>query len=168
MRSLRLRYTQPRGTHCYLLRQTPRLSQRLTPATSIVADARGDSSRKVNPTLVVDYECESDEMADSGRLEQSPGRHRATDYEPSTEKVQSNRRVTSLFKSGDKDKPPSPVQSPKPPSAFISVRDGDDDVSNRGKVLVAHLLQWVSLRGVLRDYSSQKILFSHCDQTIWV
>ena len=50
---------------------------------------------------MVDYECESDEMADSGRLEQSRDCHRATDYEPSTEKVQSNRRVSSLFGSDD-------------------------------------------------------------------
>ena len=53
-----------------------------SPATLIVADARGDSPCEVDPYLVVDYECESDEMADSGRLEQSPDRHRATDYEP--------------------------------------------------------------------------------------
>ena len=74
-----------------------------SPATPAVADARGDSPRKVDLFLVVDYECESDEMTESGRLEQSPDRHRATDYESSTEKVQSNRRVTSLFDSSDED-----------------------------------------------------------------
>ena len=57
-----------------------------SPATPVVASARGDSSREVDPFLVVDYECESDEMADSGRLEQSPDCHRVTDYEFSNDK----------------------------------------------------------------------------------
>ena len=67
---------------------------------AIVADARGYSPREADSSLVVDYECES---ADSGRLEQSPDRHRATDSEPLTEKVQSNRRVTSLFGSSNEN-----------------------------------------------------------------
>ena len=100
---------------------------------SLIAGALGGSPREVDPSLVVDYECESDEMADSGRLEQSSDRHRATDREPLTEKVQSNRRFSSLFGSDDVDDPPSPVQSPKPSSALISVRDGDDGESHRGE-----------------------------------
>ena len=47
----------------------------------------------------------------SGKLEQSPDRHRAADYEPSTEKVQSNRRKISVFGSSDEDEPPSPIKS---------------------------------------------------------
>ena len=47
-------------------------------------------------------------MADSEILEQSP-RHRATDYETSTEKVPSNKRVSSLFRSSDEDEPPSTI-----------------------------------------------------------
>ena len=77
-------------------------------------DACGDSPREVDISLVVDYECESDEMADSGRLEQSPGCHRATDYEPSTEKVQSNTRIISLFGSSDEEEPQSPIKSQNP------------------------------------------------------
>ena len=72
-------------------------------------------------------------MADLGRLEQSPDCHRATDYEPSSEKVQSNRRVTSLFGSSNEDEPPSPIKSPNPSSALIYVRDGDDGGSRRSK-----------------------------------
>ena len=41
-------------------------------ATLDVAGARGDAPREVDPSLVVDYECESDEMADSQRRELSP------------------------------------------------------------------------------------------------
>ena len=41
-----------------------------SPATPILAGARGESPRKDDPSLAVDYECESDEMGDSGRLEQ--------------------------------------------------------------------------------------------------
>ena len=104
-----------------------------SPATPIFAGTRSGSPREVDPSLVVDYECESDEMADSGRLEQSPDRHRATDYASLTEKVQSHRRVSRLFGSDDEDDPPSPVQSRKPSSAFIFVRDGDDGVSHRSK-----------------------------------
>ena len=55
-----------------------------SPATPNLAGARGESPRD-NPSLAVDYECESDEMADSGRLEQSPDPRRAADYEPSNE-----------------------------------------------------------------------------------
>ena len=72
-------------------------------------------------------------MANSGRLEQSPDCHRATDYEPSTEKAQWNRRGRSLFGSSDEDEPPSPIKSPKTSSALIYVRDGDDGVSHRDK-----------------------------------
>ena len=39
-----------------------------SPALPIVAGTRGDSPRKVDPSFVVDYECESDKMADSRRL----------------------------------------------------------------------------------------------------
>ena len=38
-------------------------------ATPVVARARGDTPREVDPSLVVDYKCESDETADSQRLE---------------------------------------------------------------------------------------------------
>ena len=62
-------------------------------ATPVFANARGDSPREVDPSLVVDYECEPDEMADSGRLEQSPDRRQAADYEPLSKRVQSDRRV---------------------------------------------------------------------------
>ena len=41
-----------------------------TRTTLDVASAHGDSRRKYDPSLEVDYECESDEMADSGRMEQ--------------------------------------------------------------------------------------------------
>ena len=41
-------------------------------ATPVVAGARGDTPREVDPSLMVDFECESDEMADSQRLELSP------------------------------------------------------------------------------------------------
>ena len=46
---------------------------------------------------MVDYECESDKMADSGRLEQSSDRRQAADYEPLSRRVQSDRRVSRLF-----------------------------------------------------------------------
>ena len=50
-----------------------------------------------------------------------------------TERVQSDRRVRRLFGSDKEDKPPSPILSSKPSSTLISVRDGDDGVSHRGK-----------------------------------
>ena len=50
-----------------------------------------------------------------------------------TERVQSNRRVSSLFDSDDEVSPLSPINSPKPSSALIFVRDGEDSVSHRGK-----------------------------------
>ena len=50
-----------------------------------------------------------------------------------TERVQSYRRVSSLFSSDDEDDPPSLVQSPKPSSALIYVREENDGVSHRGK-----------------------------------
>ena len=37
-------------------------------ATLVNVGARGDTPREVDPSLVVDYECESDEMVDSQRL----------------------------------------------------------------------------------------------------
>ena len=55
-------------------------------ATLDVAGARGDTPREVDPSLVVDYECDSDEMAGSHRLQLSP----------LTKKAQSNRREASL------------------------------------------------------------------------
>ena len=58
-------------------------------ATSDLAGARGDSPHEDDPSLAVDYECESDEMADSGRLEQSPDCLQAADYEPSNERAHS-------------------------------------------------------------------------------
>ena len=85
-----------------------------TRTTLGVASARGDSPREYDPSLEVDYECESDEMADSGRMEQSPDTRQAADYEPLTVRVQPDRRVSSLFGSDDEDKPSSPLLSPKP------------------------------------------------------
>ena len=35
-------------------------------ATPFVASSRGESPREDEPSLAVDYECEPDEMADSG------------------------------------------------------------------------------------------------------
>ena len=48
------------------------VAQTTPSAASNVADARGDTPREDDPSLAVDYECESDDMADSARLEQSP------------------------------------------------------------------------------------------------
>ena len=71
---------------------------------------------------MVDYECESDEMADSLRLERSP----------LTKPAHTNRRETSLFIFGE-DTPPTPVISPMPSLAQSSVRGKHDDVSHRGR-----------------------------------
>ena len=57
-----------------------------SPPTPIVAGARGDSPREVDPSLKVDYECDSDERAESLGLVKLP-ECRATDYEPSKPKV---------------------------------------------------------------------------------
>ena len=44
------------------------VAQTTPSAASNVADARGDTPREDDPSLAVDYECESDDMADSGDL----------------------------------------------------------------------------------------------------
>ena len=67
-------------------------------ATPVVAGARGDTPREVDPSLVVDYEGESDEMADSQRLELSPLSQKKLD----------RRRELSLSIFGE-DTPPTPV-----------------------------------------------------------
>ena len=59
------------------------VAQTTPSAASDVADACGDTPRENDPSLAVDYVCESDDMADSGRLEQSPDHLKAADYEPS-------------------------------------------------------------------------------------
>ena len=67
-----------------------------SPATLNGAGARGDTPRECDPSLEVDYECESDEMVDSGRTEQSPDHRQAADNEPSNEKAHSSRRAGSI------------------------------------------------------------------------
>ena len=108
-----------------------------TRTTLGVASARGDSPREYDPSLEVDYECESDEMADSGRMEQSPDTRQAADYEPSNETAHSDRRVNSLFGSDDEDDPSSPVRSfvrsPIRSPARVSVQGDDGGVSHRKK-----------------------------------
>ena len=104
-----------------------------TRTTLGVASARGDSPREYDPSLEVDYECESDELADSGRMEQSPDIRQAADYEPSNERAHSDRRVNSLFGSDDEDDPSSPVRSPIRSPARVSVQGDDDGVSHRKK-----------------------------------
>ena len=108
-----------------------------TRTTLGVASARGDSPREYDPSLEVDYECESDEMADSGRLEQSPDTRQAADYEPSNETAHFDRRVNSLFGSDDEDDPSSPVRSfvrsPIRSPARVSVQGDDGGVSHRKK-----------------------------------
>ena len=69
VRSFRLRVAQPRGTHYYLAADTSSVAASYSLATRVVADARGDSPREVDPSLVVESECELDEMADSRKLE---------------------------------------------------------------------------------------------------
>ena len=64
-------------------------------ATPVVAGARGDTPHEVDPSLGVDYECESDEMAGSQRLELSP----------LSQKTLTNRRDRSLSIIGE-DTPP--------------------------------------------------------------
>ena len=102
-------------------------------AASDVADARGDTPREDDLSLAVDYECESDDMADSRRLEQSPDYLQAADYEPINERTHSVVHATdmyrSMFGSDDEDDPSTPEPSP----ASISVRSDDDGVSYRGK-----------------------------------
>ena len=56
-------------------------------ATPNVAGARGESPRESDSSLEVDYECKSDEMADLGRVEQSPDRRQAADYETLNERA---------------------------------------------------------------------------------
>ena len=71
---------------------------------------------------MVDYECESDEMADSQRLELSPLSQKKLD----------RRRELSLSIFGE-DAPPTPVISPMPSPAQSPVRGKHDEVSHRGK-----------------------------------
>ena len=89
------------------------VAQTTPSAASNVADTRGDTPREDDPSLAVDYECESDNMADSGRLEQSPDCSQAADYEPSNERAHSVIHATdiyrSMFGSNDEDDPPTPV-----------------------------------------------------------
>ena len=91
-------------------------------ATLVVAGTRGDAPREVDPSLVVDYECESDEMADSQRRELSPLSQKKAD----------RRRELSLSILGE-DSPPTPVISRMPSPAQSPVRGKHDDVSHRGK-----------------------------------
>ena len=93
-----------------------------TSATPVVAGARGDTPREVDPSLMVDYECESDETAGSQRRELSPLSQKKVD----------RRREISLSIFGE-DTPPTPVISPMPSPAQSPVRDKHDDVSHRGK-----------------------------------
>ena len=72
---------------------------------------------------MVDYECESDELADSQRLVLSPLSRKKAD----------KRRELSLSIFGE-DTPPTPVISPMPPPAQSSVRGKHDDSRHRGKV----------------------------------
>ena len=91
-------------------------------ATLVVAGTRGDAPREVDPSLVVDYECESDEMADSQGRELSPLSQKKAD----------RMRELSLSIFGE-DSPPTPVISPMPSPAQSPVRGKHDDVSHRGK-----------------------------------
>ena len=119
-----------------------------SPATLNVAGARDESPRECDSSLEVDYECESDEMADSGRTEQSPDHRLAADYEPSNEGDHSRRRAGSIrysmFGSDDEDDYSSPALSPVPSPAPVSVQGDDGGVSYREKVHVVPL----PLRGV--------------------
>ena len=93
------------------------VAQTTPSAASNVADARGDTPREDDPSLAVDYECESDDMADLGRVEQSPDYLQAADYEPSKKRAYSVVHATdmyrSMFGSDDEDDPPTPVYTPK-------------------------------------------------------
>ena len=113
------------------------VAQTTPSAASNVADARGDTPREDDPSLAVDYECESDDMADSGRLEQSPDHLQAADYEPLNKRAHSVVHATdmyrSMFGSDDEDDPSTPEPSPKPSPASVFVRSDDDGVSHRGK-----------------------------------
>ena len=66
-------------------------------------------------------------------MEQSPDRRQAAEYEPSTERAHSDRRLNSLFGSDDEDDPSSPVRSPIRSPARVSVQGDDDGVSHRNK-----------------------------------
>ena len=137
--SLRLRFMQPRATHCCPLRQTLRLPYKQPHPQHLMLRVHVVIHREDDPSLAVDYECESEEMADSGRLEQLPDCLQAADYEPSNKRAHSVIHATdmyrSMFGSDDEDDPPTPELSSKPlPAQIFSVRSDDDGVSHRGKI----------------------------------
>ena len=108
-----------------------------SPATPVVAGARGESPSEDDPSLAVGYECESVEMAYSRRLKQFPERLQAAYYRPSIERAQLDYHDAnvkrSMFGSDNEDDPPSPVPSPILSHVRISVRTDDDGVSHRNK-----------------------------------
>ena len=114
-----------------LAADTSSVAASYSPATPVVADHAVIHIVKSTPLWWSTMNVSRTKYPTRG-LEQSP-RHRATDYETSTEKVRSNRRVSSLFGSDDEDEPPSQKNPQKPSSALIYVRDGDDGVSHSGK-----------------------------------
>ena len=143
-----------------------------SPATPVVAGARGDSPREVDPSLMVDFECESNEMADSGSLHESPGQRQAADFEPSIKRARSRSDGTkinrTMFGSDDEDDPPSSVPSPNASPAPISVRSDDDGVSHRKKssystpASVGTTHKMFSWYPCLSGYQSQKLAWYPC------
>ena len=103
-----------------------------SPPTPIVAGARGDSPREVDPSLEVDYECDSDERAESLRRVESPAPRRAGDYEPSKPNVQKGTLFKDMFGSDDESSSSSveskPMAHPKPAP---HVRGENDGASHR-------------------------------------
>ena len=108
------------------------------PATLNVAGENDDSPRGCDPSLEVDFECESDEMADSGRTEQSPDHRQTADYEPSNEGLI---RVDVLVAFATACSVPTIRMIPhrqyrhrcRHPHIFFYVRGDDDGVSHRNK-----------------------------------
>ena len=61
-----LRSPTVRSALLSLAADTSSVAASYSTATPVVADARGDSPREVDLSLVVDYECESDEWPTRG------------------------------------------------------------------------------------------------------
>ena len=104
-----------------------------TSASLVGASARGESPRGSDPSLEVDYECESDEMADSRTLEKSPEVVQATYNEPSSGRARSDSQAENIHYSmfGSDDDSSSPIESPIASNTLLPVRGNDDGASHR-------------------------------------